>query len=341
MDFTNTLINVLVLTALAVPGFILKRTKKLGGNASKYLVNIILYVCQPMIVVSSFQKADYTPEMLLNMLYAFLIGFFGIAATGAAALFIAKKLSVNGGWRANGKLRGKTNGGAGGSGGIGGNVNENAGGDGRARAIAFACAFGNVAFMGIPVISVLLPENPEAIIYLTVLTVAFNILSWTLGAYIISGRREYIALKKAVVNPPTLAVFIALPLFFLGVRLDARLVSGISYLGDMVTPLSMTVLGMRFADVKLKELFGGVSVYAVSFVKLVAVPALLYLALLFLNLDSVLEITLYIIFLMPCANNLLLFAEHFDGDTAFAAKAVLLTTVFSAFTISAMLLLPL
>jgi predicted permease len=294
--------------ALAVPGYILKKTKKLDDNASKYLVNIIFYVCQPMIVLSSFQKTGYTGDMLLNMLWSFLIGFAGIAAVGIAAMFLTKKFVKD---------------------------------DGRARIISYGAAFGNVAFMGIPVVSMLLPDNPEAIIYLTVLTVAFNMLSWTLGAFIMSGKKEYITLKKAFFNPPTLAVFVALPLFFLSVSLDVRLVKGIGYLGDMVTPLSMTVLGMRFADIKLKEIFGDPSVYAVCFIKLVAVPAVLYVFLRIFDFDPILEITMFIIFLMPCANNLLLFAEHFDGDKSAAAKAVLASTVLSVGTISLMLLLPL
>jgi predicted permease len=294
--------------ALAVPGYILKKFKKLDDRASKYLVNIIFYICQPMIVVASFQRAVFSADMLLNMLWAFLIGFVGIVAVGAAAAFLSKKF-----------------------------VKE----EGRARIISYGAAFGNVAFMGIPVVSMLLPDNPEAIIYLTVLTVAFNMLSWTLGAFMMSGKKEYVTLKKAVLNPPTLAVFVALPLFFLGISFDARLVKGISYLGDMVTPLSMTILGMRFADIKPKELFGDPSVYIICFIKLIAVPALLYLVLRALNLDPILEITMFIIFLMPCANNLLLFAEHFDGDRALAAKTVLLSTVLSVATISLMLLLPL
>jgi predicted permease len=242
------------------------------------------------------------------MLWAFLIGFSGIAAVGAAVGILAKKFVKD---------------------------------EGRARIISYGAAFGNVAFMGIPVVSMLLPNSPEAIIYLTVLTVAFNMLSWTLGAFMMSGKKEYITLKKAIINPPTLAVFIALPLFFLGVSLDARLVKGIGYLGDMVTPLSMTILGMRFADIRLKELFGDPSVYIICFIKLVAVPALLYLVLRAVNLDPILEITMFIIFLMPCANNLLLFAEHFDGNKDLAAKAVLTSTVLSIGTISLMLLLPL
>ncbi|MDR1906446.1 MAG: AEC family transporter, partial [Clostridiales bacterium] len=126
MDFQNTLINVLVLMALAVPGYILKKTGKLKNEASKYLVNIIFYVCQPMIVISSFQKTGYGREMLLNMLYSFVIGVVGITVVGMTALFLTNKFCK----------------------------------DGKGKIISFATAFGNVAFMGIPVISMLLPNNP-------------------------------------------------------------------------------------------------------------------------------------------------------------------------------------
>jgi predicted permease len=293
--------------ALAVPGFLMKKTKLLDDRAPKYLVNIIFYICQPAIVLSSFQRVGYAPEMLLNMLFSFLFGIVGIAVVGIVAFVVSKRLLKNG----------------------------------KEKIIAFGMAFGNVAFMGIPVISMLLPNNPEAIIYLTTLTVAFNLLSWTLGAYIMSGKKEYITVKKALLNPPTIAVFAALPLFLLSVQFDPRVVKGIGYLGDMVTPLSMIVLGMRFADIKLKELFNDPSVYLVSAFKLVIIPALLYLILRLLPLDPVFEVTMFITFLMPVASNLLLFSEHFGADTRLAAKTVLFSTLFSVATISVMLLLPL
>jgi predicted permease len=293
--------------ALAVPGFILKKTKKLDDGASKYLVNIIFYICQPAIVVSSFQKAEYRPDMLMNMLYAFLFGIVGITIVGAVALAVAKRFVK----------------------------------DGRERIIAFGAAFGNVAFMGIPVVTMLMPDSPEAIIYLTVLTIAFNILSWTLGAYIMSGKREYITVKKAFLNPPTVAVLVALPLFFFNIKLDLRLGAGIAYLGDMVTPLSMTILGIRFAGIEFKRLFSDKSVYVTSAVKLVIIPLLLYALLRAVNLNPILERTLFIIFLMPCASNLLLFAEYFDADATAAAKTVMLSTMLSIVTIPIILMLPL
>ena len=305
--FVDTLLKVAVLILLAVPGYILTKLKKLGASAVKYLVDIIFYVCQPAIVLSAFQKVEYRPEMLVNMLIAFAVGFLGIFLITVSVLPPAKR------------LLGRDKGGI----------------------ISYASAFGNVAFMGIPVVAMLLPDQPEALIYLTVFTVSFNMLSWTLGAYVMSGKREYISLKKAILNPPTLAVLIALPLFFLNFSIDVRIRVGITYLGDMVTPLSMTVLGIRFANIRLRELFNDPAVYAAGFLKLVFIPFLLYLLLLLLKLDGVLASTLYIIFLMPSASNLLLFAEYFDKNKETAAKLVLFTTAVSAITIPLMLMLPL
>ena len=57
------------------------------------------------------------------------------------------------------------------------------------------------------------------------------------------------SVKKALINPPTLTLLVALPLFFAGVTMKsmpAEVVKIIGYFGDMTAPMCMIILGMRF-----------------------------------------------------------------------------------------------
>jgi len=277
----------------------MKKRKLIESNAG--LVNIILYICQPAVMIMAFAGKEYSPDVFVNLLLA--VFFTGVIIVGMAGL---------------GKLlfRGKT-----------GNIS------------AFAAAFGNIAFMGIPVIQALIPESEGVMIYVVGVLIAFNILAWTLGCYIMSGEKQYVSLKKGIVNPPTLALLVALPLFFLNIQLPETVTVSVDFLAKMTTPLSMIVLGMRFADIKPLTLFTDMKAYAAAAMRLIAAPLLILLIMTPFRLDSDLVIAVTITAGMPTATLTLLFSEHFKKDSGYAVKVLLLSTLLSVVTIPALMLL--
>ena len=54
MDFSTTALNVLLLVAMALPGFFLIKTKMLPEKAITYLSVLLLYVSQPFLSIRSF-----------------------------------------------------------------------------------------------------------------------------------------------------------------------------------------------------------------------------------------------------------------------------------------------
>lgn len=186
------------------------------------------------------------------------------------------------------------------------------------------------------------------LIYTAVFILGFNIASWTLGVYTITGDKKHISLRKALLNPPTAALVVALPLFFFKSYIPSDVLtplsSGIGYLSDMTLPLSMIILGIRLADIKFKVLLTDVKVYIVCLIKLVAAPLICFgimylLKLVFPALDKSIIVTAYIVIAMPSASLTLTFAEMFDGDRATAVKTTILTTLLSVITIPLLMLL--
>jgi predicted permease len=330
-DFLTTLINVGMMTALAIPGFLLKKKDMLPEKAVAALVAVLVFVSQPFITISGFMEKKYEPTLLANMGIALLFSlvFHVIVYFVARTVFFAITK------RANGDADDETK--------------EKARMDAwQNKACTVASFMGNAGFMGLPVMKALFPNNPEMLIYTAVINIGFNIASWTLGVYTITGNKKDMGLKRALCNPPTLALVVGLPLFFFNAYIPVEVFTPVStavnYLADMTLPLSMIILGIRFADLKIKELFTSAKVYLVCFLKLIVSPlicfALMFVTrLIFPALDAYVIIAVFVIMAMPTAALTLSFAEMYDGDRLTVVKSTVLSTFLSIVTIPLLMLL--
>ena len=218
--FFTSLIRVAMLVAMAVPGFLLRKTKMVGDSAVATLVVVLLYVGQPFLSISSLIGCEYKPEMLLNMLIVLISG----AVFHIALFFLFKPIYLR---------KNPTD---------------------RNRILLAAVLFGNTGFMGIPVIKALFPESPEMLVYTVVFNMSCNMIFWTLTSYIVSGDKKAISFKTAILNPPTLALFVAIPLFVLNVNVPVEISDFFNSFSDLVSPIAMIILGMRLADIDFKSL---------------------------------------------------------------------------------------
>lgn len=336
MEFATTAVTVLLLVAMAIPGFILVKAKIIKPNAIAYFAAVLLYVSQPFLSLRSFLQAEYSLSLLKNLGIVF---GFSIIAQGVVFLIMwlilhsrFDKPDITAHLSAQGYLNG------------GAVTNEPdlmkqiaATKRGRAfRVMVLTCTFGNVGFFGVPVLQFLFPSNPETIAYSAVFIVSMNLMCWTIGAYVLTGDKKYVSLKKAVLNPQMLTLFVALPLFFAGVttaRLPDALNKIISYLADMTAPLCMLILGMRFAVAPLKELFTDWKVYVSTVIKNLVFPLLTLLVLMPFQMDSLMRATLVILSGMPSASINLNLSELYGADQKTAANTILLSTLFCIITI--------
>ena len=303
MDFLSTFINVLVIVVLAVPGYFLRKVKLLPDKAASVFAVLLLFIAQPFLMVSSLLNKPFESDMLVNFGWIFLF-----AVVLQFIVYFLARLIFHG-------------------------CKEEA-----SRRACVACSYlGNVGFMGIPVMQMLFPGNDELVLYTVIYNIAFNAMTWTLGVYAITGMRRCINPVKIVLNPPTIAVIVALPLFFCNVAVPETVMQPISYLGNMTLPLSMIILGVRLADMRLIRLVNDWKVYLVAFVKLVLSPlvslGVLLLVSLVLPLDRFVILALYIIAAMPSASSALNFSEMYQGDSETAAAATLMNTILCILTI--------
>ena len=92
MEFTTTALNVLMMLAYSVPGFIFVKTKMIDQSHIASFAKVLLYVCSPALSIYSFNSVDYSKELLINLGLMLLLSFLlQIAVLGLTWLVLRKK----------------------------------------------------------------------------------------------------------------------------------------------------------------------------------------------------------------------------------------------------------
>ncbi len=343
MAFGSTAVNVLLLVAMAIPGFILVKVKVIKPRAISYFSAVLLYVSQPFLSIRSFLQVEYTKELAINLAIVFAVSFLaqGVVFCVLWLIFYKKfdvpaqsKLLLEEGYLVEHAISPDPK--------LNALISKCA--KGRAsRIFVLAATFGNVGFFGVPVLQMLFPSNPEVIAYSAVFIVSMNLMCWTIGSYVMTGDKKYMSIRKAILNPQMIALIIALPLFFCGVTTESlpdAVTQIIGYLADMTAPLCMIILGMRFAVAPIRQLFTDWKVYISVILKILVFPLALYLVLMpFASMDRMMKIALVVLAGMPSASITLNLAEIYNADQKTSANNILLSTMLSIVTIPVLLLL--
>lgn len=293
--------NVLLTLLYIIPGFICCKTKIAKAEHLSSLSAILVYVCSPCMVVSSFME---TKRSLYNIGQIML--FFVVAlAIQAVLTFVLYGLFKK-------KFQ-----------------------DVKYRMLTVSFGLGNAGFFGIPIIKALLPGHPEVACFACVYIVGMNMLTFTIGAYCLTGDKKRMTLKKAFLNPPFISLIVALIMYALNAQsvMPTLLADALSLLSKTTTPLCMIILGIRLASVSFKKLFSRLYVYIICACKLLVFPFACLAIVYFLPLDPIFKAAMFILGGTPCAAVMLNIAEMYDGETELAANCVLLSTLLCVFTI--------
>lgn len=298
--------NVIVFVALAIPGYLLIKTKLLKKEQSGALSMLLMYVGMPFLIFSStINNITINTELLATI--GIVLGI-GVVYT-FAMFFVSKPLTkMEREQKTQGMLR-------------------------------FSSVFSNNGFLGIPLAMAVFGAGSMALMVVIILNIVTNVLMYTLGIYLISGDKKAISLKKAFLNPVLIAFVVGIIANLLNVKGCVPEVATYStHFSNLVTPISMTILGMKMGGIKFLELFKSWKTYYVSALKLVAFPIIIVSIVFALNqiteliaADMVLGVL--IAFAMPTAGLASTFSDNFGGDTENAVAFTLGTTVLSIITI--------
>lgn len=201
----------------------------------------------------------------------------------------------------------------------------------------FACSFSNAGFMGIPLVEQYL--GIEYVFYVTACIIALNIVSWTIGIIMITGRKESVMLRQIIKNPAFTGLAIGLLFFVLPLELPTFITTTIKQVAQINTVLAMIVLGYYVSTTSVSKIIN-VRALKVSTVRLFLIPLIL-MVILGLGGSRLFDMreALLIVFAAPAGVNTALFAEQAGQDYAYATGIVSLSTILSVVTIPLMILL--
>lgn len=306
VQFLTTAANVLVLMAFAVPGFLFVKTKSLSSAHIPPFSKLLLYACQPCLQLYAFQTADCTPELLGNM------GLFFLVCTVVQLLMMLVMALFL-------RLRPK---------------------DACRRVCAASGVFGNVGFLGIPLLEALLPEETvaSAIALAAAFSLSMNLIAWTGGLFLLTGERKHIRARALLLNPSMLSFYVAFPLFLFGIRLPAIALDSVTLMGRMCTPLCMLILGMRLACTPFRQIVTDRYAWCACAGKLIVMPLFAFASVAFLPLPYYFRATLFLLCCCPTASAVQSLSEISlpEGEVSAkrtAADAILLSNLLCILTI--------
>lgn len=199
------------------------------------------------------------------------------------------------------------------------------------RLYQFMMIFPNVGFMGFPVITALFGQ--EALAYAALFSLPHNFLMFSYGIHLVSGGGFREMRPKDALNPCILASIVSIVICILNVKLPEVLAQTCSYLGGMVTPAGMLIIGSSLAGVSLKELRCEWRLVPFLLLKLIGLPVVFYFVCAPFVADKMLVMVAATILAMPCATNAVLFSNTYGGNVRVSSKVVFLATLCSLITI--------
>ena len=300
MVISEILTSLVMIFLLLIPGIIFRKKDIISAAQSDGISSLAVNITWPCLVVDAMQM-DFSAAVLKDSGYMMAAAMVVFAMTAVVTLVLSKLLRLD---------------------------------NSKRYITAFMLLFGNTGFIGIPVIRAL--YGTEAVFFAAILEMVNDVVIFTIGMMLIqmSAGAKLRFEPKLFLNPGLIGVIVGLLLFLLDIRLPEVIGGAVEMVGDATTPLTMFLIGYQLGGLKAKEILKDASIYVISFTKLLIVPVLALIVLRVAVGDfSLLEKVLIMSFAMPAGSVSVIFSQQYRGETAFATKTVLLSTLFSIVTI--------
>lgn len=190
-------------------------------------------------------------------------------------------------------------------------------------------AFGNVGFVGLPVVAAIFGD--EMVFFASLCNIPFNLALYSCSAAQLSpdgGRVRW----QDVLNAPVIATLLSVVLLLSRVHVPGVLADTISSVSGVTIPLSMLVIGTSLGGISVRSVLTDWRVYVVSAVRLLVCPLLTWLVLRPFAAGALLGIP---VLMAACPSAMLVTALclQYGRSDAFASKCIFLSTILSAVTI--------
>ena len=308
MDITVVLEQMGKLFLILLLGVFLAKKELLDLHTKQKLTKLLLYVTTPLMMIDAFHDRMLSLQeqedtgVSVGMLFADSFLFYALLMILSAALVLCIRAPKE-----------------------------------QRRLYLFMTIFGNVGFMGFPVVNSV--YGKEGLFYAAIVNSVFNIIIYTFGVLLMGGasagngslkeRIRGVPWKKLLLTPAVIATAAGVLIFVFRIRMPAILADTCDSLGGLTSPLAMLVVGANLSAVPVRSVLFDLRLDLYVVLRQIALPLLFWLMLKPFVQHPVLVPTLLLLSCMPVANTTALFATEYHGDEALASQGIFLTTLFS------------
>lgn len=205
----------------------------------------------------------------------------------------------------------------------------------QSRLLQALTMFGNVGFIGIPIIAALYPE--QGMLYIALYTIIDQFLLWTVGVQLTSPLRKdgptLMSNLRSMVNPASVGVILGVVGILLGVHLPSMIDTPLTKVGASASPLALIYLGGLFCYCDIPRFARKAEFYVLALIKMILLPLLFYCILRSIFSDLELVTALTMLAALPCMSSIAMFSQAYGTDHEYTAGAIMMTTIFSIFTL--------
>lgn len=308
MGFFAVLQRMIELFLIIVVGYLVRKVGLINTEGRGVLSKLVLNISLPATILSAVMNADTLPERE-QLIMILLVAALSYVVLFAFAFATPKLLGVK---------------------------KEQAG------IYRFMMAFGNVGFIGFPVIEAVF--GSDAIFYASVFNLPFNFLCFSVGtAFVKQSARSTVSEEKTkdrkkqlmdiFLTPCMIASVISILMAFLQLNAPGWLAGTMDMVGGVTTPVALLIIGMALAEMPAKEMFTNPRIYLFSAMRLLVLPAVMYALFRPFVTDALLLGICTVIAAMPVATSGTMLCMQYDSDEKLMAQGTFLSTLFAILTI--------
>ncbi|MDB1770211.1 MAG: AEC family transporter [Eggerthella sp.] len=209
--------------------------------------------------------------------------------------------------------------------------------DGGNRIFVLLCAYGNDGFIGIPLAMQFFGSS--GMLYAIAANIVFNITLFSFGIAVLQDKAKP-DIKGILLNPCLICTVVALVLYALPFRFPTPITDAFNMAGSMMTPLAMFIIGYEMSRMKLSDVVRDKWAYIVSFMRLLALPALAAVVLSFVpGIDPLVASVSVFLLAMPCGTLNVILSQQYGANPKFAARATTQSMFLFLLTVPLILIL--
>ena len=297
----------LTLFAIVVVGYIAGKWGYMGGTFDKKLSKVVIDITCPALILSSAMTGELPDRRYILPLLGISVLTY-LLLTGVALLlprFLTKKKDDEG-------------------------------------VIGFAMMFGNVGFMGYPIVASIIGH--EAVFYAAVLNVVNTFTVFTIGTMLVVGKNQSTAaekemsrkkmLRKVLYSTPMLSAYLTMLIVALEIKDIPEFISQpLTMIGNITVPAALLIIGSSMSQLPLRALLGNGTIYATTLMRLAILPVGIHYLMTLLGFSSFVVGINTVVIAMPVATYGTILCLRHGKDTTLITEVTFITTLLAMISI--------